>query len=453
MGTRDYPREAVMTRVGSSSERVQPDDLNRHQTAPHDGGDSAAGREQSFSHDREGHLGALRRRPAAAIRSAEAEPEPGATAPRDDCGPGDADAAAAAAAQPGRAGLLARRAGNAVVNGMVGAWKLYVGVSALSIGYRFARNPRDIIERPIAATIGAGWCFGERVNEHTIAQGRAAVIERHGNFIPPDSACYGIEPKIDDYLYAGDVERANEQTGDHRPTGMRLGRFLPLGGGRHAVHHEYLHCFTHPAFASALSRSPHARIIEEALTEHFADRLPGHSVGKLSKYDFNKLPNGKRWSAAAAELEQAVGSETLQRAYFGGDADAIRAVSAAAIGIWPRDVTNAAWRSIKSGSREHQRRLAECFVGAALIATGMVPPEPVPGSGNNGNWAMDYLPITKFSKITPQQAQALQTQAEALRARHGPTFDQAFYGFDEAMQGEAMASIRKDIHAAWKPVL
>lgn len=434
-----------MTRVSASSERVQPDDLDRHQTAPHDGGDSDAGREQTFSQDRDAHLGALRRRPAAAVRSA--EPEPSATTPRDDRGPGDA-----AAAQPGRAGLLARRAGHAVVNGMVGAWKLYVGVSALSIGYRFARNPRDIVERPIA-TIGGGWCFGERMNEHTIAQGRAAVIERHGNFIPPDSACYEIEPKMEDYLYSGNVERAGERSGDHRPTDMRLGRFLPLGGGRHAVHHEYLHCFTHPAFASALSRSPHARIIEEALTEHFADRLPGHMAGKLSRYDFAKLPSGKRWSAAAAELEQAVGSETLQRAYFSGDADAIRAVSAAAIGIWPRDVTNAAWRSIRSGSREHQRRLAECFVGAALIATGKVPPEPVPGSGNNGNWAMDYLPVTQFSKITPQQAEALQTQAEALRARLGPAFDQAFYGFDEAMQGEAMASIRDDVHAAWKPVL
>jgi hypothetical protein len=45
---------------------------------------------------------------------------------------------------------------------------------------------------------------------------------------------------------------------------------------------------------------------------------------------------------------------------------------------------------------------------------------------------MDYLPVTTFTKITPPQAQALKTQAEALRARLGPAFDQAFYGFDTA---------------------
>lgn len=219
------------------------------------------------------------------------------------------------------------------------------------------------------------------------------------------------------------------------------------------MHHEYLHCFTHPAFASAISGSAHAETIEEALTEHFADRLPGPAVGKLNSYDFSRLANGKRRSQAAAELEQAVGSDTLQRAYFSGDADAVRAVSAATVEIWPKDVTNAAGRSIRAGTRAEQRTLAECFVGAALIVTGTVPPEPLPGSGNNGNWPLDYLPVTQFSRISPAQTEALRTQAEALRADLGPAFDQAFYGFDWEIQGEAMAQIRAAIHAAWRPVL
>jgi hypothetical protein len=462
--------EFVMPRVGSPSGRAAADDVGQHDAAAHERGAVEAGTEQTFSHNQGAHWEALgaRRGRASTASGPDAAPSEAATVRRRRA-PGerrerDAEASASGSREAGEAGeaehvggigQVARRAGRAAANGLMRAAQVYVGLTALSTAYRGVRNPRDIVERPLGMLAG-GWTFAERVNEHTVAQGRAEVIAQHGGFIPPDSACYEVTPRIvDDLPYgsAGSVDRGNYRSGDWRPTDFQLNRFVPNAGGRHAVHHEYLHCFTHPSFASSISKSPHARTIEEALTEHFADRLPGHAVGKLGPYDFRRLPNGKRWSAAAAELEQAVGSETLQRAYFSGDADAVRAVSAATIEIWPKDVTNAAWRSIRAGSREQKRRLGECFVGAALIATGKVPPEPRPGSGNSGNWAMDYLPVTRFSDIAPHQAEAIRTQAEALRAELGPVFDQAFYGFDEAIQGEAMAAIRAAIHAAWKPVL
>lgn len=461
-----------MPRVSSSSGHVASGDADHHEAAVHESGDEYAGTEQTFSRDQGAQLQALgpararsseasgsgatrsepatmRRRPAPGERRRR-QAEASSSGSREAREAGDANAG-----EPGGIGQLARRAGRATVTGLARAVQVYVGFAAVSTAYRAARNPRDIIERPLGMLSG-GIAFAERVNEHTVAQGRADVIEQHGNFIPPDSACYDVTPRIVDDMSlakAGTVERRNYRSGDWRPTDFRLNRFAANAGGRHAVHHEYLHCFTHQAFALAISRSPHAESIEEALTEHFADRLPGHVVGKLGPNDFSRLPNGKRWSTAAAELERAVGSDTLQRAYFSGDGDAIRAVTSAAVNIWPKDVTNTAWRSIKSGNRVQQQRLAECFVGAALLATGSVPAEPTPGSGNDGNWAMDYLPVAKFSRISPGQAEAIRTQAGELRARLGTAFDQAFYGFDRENQGQAMAQIRDAIHAAWKPVL
>ncbi|WP_146013948.1 hypothetical protein [Trinickia dabaoshanensis] len=461
-----------MPKVSSSSGYAEYGDVDHHEDAAHERGDENAGAEPAFSRDQGAHLQALgprRERSSEASGSGSTSFEPATMRRRRAVGErrhrqaqastsesheapeaGDANAA-----DPGGVGQLARRAARATVNGLARATKIYVGLAAVSTAYRAARNPRDIIERPLGV-LGGGISFAERVDEHTVAQGRADVIEQHGNFIPPDSACYGVTPRIVDDMSmatAGNVERRNYRSGDWRPTDMRLNRFAANAGGRHAVHHEYLHCFTHQAFVSAFARSPHAESIEEALTEHFADRLPGHAVGKLGPHDFSRLSNGKRWATAAAELERAVGSDTLQRAYFSGDADAIRAVTSAAVNIWPQDVTNTAWRSIKPSNRAQQQRLAECFVGAALLATGSVPPEPTPGSGNDGNWAMDYLPVATFSRISPTQAEAIRMQAGELRAQLGTVFDQAFYGFDRETQGEAMAQIRDAIHAAWKPVL
>lgn len=463
-----------MPKVSASSGPPAPDDIGRHETAEREPGDVDAGTEQTFSQDQGTHLAALGARPtrSSAAGGSDAPPCASSTVRRRRL-PGERRQSAAEASTSGSSegreardagapngaggfGQFARRAGWAAANGLMRAAHIYVGFAAVSSAYRAGRHPRDIFERPIGM-LGAGWTFAERLNEQTVAQARADVIERHGGVIPPDSACYDVTPRIVDDLplgTSGMVDRGDHRSGDWRPTDLRLKRFVPSAGGLHAAHHEYLHCFTHPAFASAISGSPHAQTIEEALTEHFADRLPGHAIGKLTPYDFSRLSNNKRWSTAAEELERKVGSDTLQRAYFSGDADAVRAVSAATVEIWPKDVTNTAWRSIRSsGGRKEQQRLAECFVGAALLATGRVPPEPRPGSGNYGNWAMDYLPVTTFTKITPPQAQALQMQAEALRARLGSAFDQAFYGFDEGIQGEAMASIRAEIDAAWKPVL
>ncbi len=345
---------------------------------------------------------------------------------------------------------LARGVGNVAYRVFQG----YVGMLAISAGYRTVRNPGEALRHPVA-TLGGIMSFSERVSEQTIRQGHADVLARHGDYIPSDSACHELEPRITYELpfgLSGQVTR-NNRPHYNKPTDFELNRFATNGGGLHAVHHEYLHCFTHPNFVTAMSKSPHWRTIEEALTERFADQLPGHAIGKFAPYDLSRLPNGKRWGTAAAELEQAVGTETLQRAYFSGDADAIRKVSAAVVDVWPKEATNTAWQAISLSRTQQRRSLAECFVGAALLSTGKLPPDPGMGSGNSGNWAWAHLPVGQFRQITPRQAKAIQEQAQALRSKLGGTFDQAFYGFNSHTQGKAMEAIQAQIHREWKPVL
>ncbi|HEX8956009.1 MAG TPA: hypothetical protein VF798_07035 [Burkholderiaceae bacterium] len=350
---------------------------------------------------------------------------------------------------------LARRVGNTAMRAAYRVWQGYVGMLAISAGYRTLRNPGEALRHPVA-TMGGIISFGERIAEQTIQQGKADVLDRHGAHIPTDSACHNLEPRISYDLpmgTSGRVTRGGRSPGDMEPVDFELNRFAPNGGGLHAVHHEYLHCFTHPKFAKAMRHSPHWRTIEEALTEHFADQLPGHAIGKFAPYDLSKLPNGKRWSQAAAELEQAVGTETLHRAYFGGDVDAIQKVSAAVVDIWPKAPTLAAWRSIQSIPRSQRQSLAECYVGAALISTGKLPPDPAPGAGGNGAWAWSFLPVGQFRQIMPKDSETILQQTEALKAKLGAQFDQAFFGFDPDTQGAAMRAVSSQIHGAWKPVL
>ena len=280
---------------------------------------------------------------------------------------------------------LARRVGSTARRTAYRVWQGYVGMLAISAGYRTLRNPGEALRHPVA-TLGGIMSFSERIAEQTIQQGQADVLDRYGADIPTDSVCHDIEPRISYDLpngLSGRVTRGERSPEDTKPVDFELNRFVPIGGGLHAVHHEYLHCFTHPEFVNAMRHSPHWRTIEESLTEHFADKLPGHAIGKFGPYDLSKLPNGKRWSQAAAELEQAVGTETLRRAYFGGDVDAIKKVSVAVVNIWPKAPTLAAWHSIQSSPRSQRQSLAECYVGAALISTGKLPPDPAPARLKN----------------------------------------------------------------------
>lgn len=324
----------------------------------------------------------------------------------------------------------------------------------LSLIYRTVRNPGDWATDPPTIVSGA-MTFSSRVNGQTLQDAKQAILEQFGSYIPEDAHCHQARA---DVLFGKDMPPGMPSGmlgGYLPPPGNRivLAPYQPLGTGLHAATHENSHCFTHLRFREALQQSPNRLEIDESLTEYMADKVPAYGLLSNfmsrfdSAYDWMRMVNGKSLLRAARELEEAVGKETLERAYFGGDAAAISAVSRAAVDIYPKRVTGNAWSAIKRfGGGDGTQQLAECFVGASLLDEGKVP-------RNGIGWAGKYLPVMNFSDIKGKQQTELKKQAQQARARLGATFDQAFYNFDSAATVKAMSAVRSDLRANWKRVL
>lgn len=330
-------------------------------------------------------------------------------------------------------------------------YKLSVAALALSGVYRLARNPGDFVAAP-AHTVMGFTTFSERLDGHVLQAARQAVLDRFGEYIPPDSACHQTPARLS-------FDMAPDEGGgylDHRAAAgpaVLLNPYQQLGGGLHVAVHEFCHCYTHPQFYRAIERSPNERELGEALTEHLADKFPAGPLSKLSFYDFQKLSNGKRLPQAARELEEKIGEPALLQAYFKGDAAAIRKLSQAAVDIFPKKANAMAWNFIGSvGKLRGSQQLAECFVGASLLHEHKLPDSYSPHTPD-GNHAGSHLPVLRFSDITPKQAQRMKAQAGHARERLGPRFDQAFYNFDTRALEQSMKGLREDLLMHWKPVL
>ncbi|AXV77953.1 MULTISPECIES: hypothetical protein [Ralstonia solanacearum species complex] len=352
------------------------------------------------------------------------------------------------AAQTGGAMHYVNRAINAVFGTTQMMWRMYVAALAVTGPYRMVRNTRDLVSYPGPTLFSIAKLSG-RIDDSVVRQAKANVLERHGEFIPTDSACHTITPRVTfdsvegiDAFAAG-VRRAVNGKDNGQPKEMLLRPYAELGGSLHVAQHEYLHCFTHPHFVNAVRESRQPTSIEEGLTEHLADQLPGNPLAKFTPLDIMTLPNGKRLKAAAADLERAVGKETLQRAYFSGDQGAIDKVATAIVNIWPKAPTLTALDSI--GQRRPRKRqvLAECFAGASLLHVGQLP----------DGWTRGFLPVYDFAQISAGQAEQMRRQAEDARERLGEAFDQAFCNFAPGPQKAALVSIEKDLMAHWKRVL
>jgi hypothetical protein len=298
------------------------------------------------------------------------------------------------------------------------AYKLLRAAMVSSGVYRLARNPGDFVAAPMHTLMGFT-TFSERLDEHTLPAARQAVLERFGEYIPADSTCHQTPAKLsfDSGLGEGGGYPA------HLPVSERVLQLDPchqLAGGMHTAVHEFCHCYTHPRFYEAAQISPNKRELVEGITEHLADKFPGNALTKFSFYDYQKLSNGKTLTQAARELEDKVGEPTLLRAYFKGDAAAIRKLSRAAVGVMPKETNAVVWNFINSVGKLHgSQQLAECFVGASLLHE-----RKLPDSGSTkkpkGSYAGRYLPVERFSDITPKQAQRIKEQAEHARERLGP---------------------------------
>ncbi|MEO7496604.1 MAG: hypothetical protein ABIT83_11555 [Massilia sp.] len=328
------------------------------------------------------------------------------------------------------------------------ALKSFVGALALSAGYRTLRNPGDLVSHPVSTLKGIV-NFNARMHDGAPREAMQDVLQSHGQYIPADSPCYGVEPRIvfDRLNDDGSVGLLYRDPETNEPTDMALHAYGGILSGLHIAQHEYLHCFTHKGFVQALHNSPQKTEISEGITEFYADRFPGNPLSKRFLYDGLRLANGKMWTAAAAELEAAVGKDVLERAYFGGERDAIREVATAAVEIWPKAPVAKTWQTISSGPNQQRHALAECFVGVSLLYAKKQP--DIAGLG----FASECLPVKSFTDIKQNEAKKMIEQARAARERLGPVFDQAFCNFDGVARDEAMQQIRADIHQHWGQVL
>lgn len=339
----------------------------------------------------------------------------------------------------------------------LGSLKVLVSALALSSAFRLARNPGDFAQHPMAALSGA-MNFGERVNEHTLHAAQQAVLGRFGDFIPANAPCHHVQAAVSFDMEAHGIPPGIPGAFNREDNHLLLAPYHVRLGGTHAAVHEYCHCFAHPQLPLALEGHPDSLFIEESLTEHMADKIP--TYGPLSSvmsrfdsdYDRTTLSNGKNMQQAAQELEAAVGEPMLLRAYFSGNKAAIRAISRAAVDIYPQKVSPGTWNAaLEVGGKEGAactKKLAECFIAASLLSEGKLPP-----NADASSMRRSQLPVSAFSRINDRQQAALLKQAEAARERLGPKFDQAFYNFDEGAAKQALRAVRDDMMANWKNVL
>lgn len=324
---------------------------------------------------------------------------------------------------------------------------MVLGGWALSVAYRAVRNPGDFAASPAHAINGA-LTFKERLGPDDLQQARQAVLDRFGAWIRPDSSCHKVEPQL--AFEIGNAAGAYHS--NPRGTGPMLvvAPYQRAGTGHHSVAHELVHCYTHPKLYDTLMKSEAGQQVLDSLTEHLADKLPGSWLGKLTQYDRTRMSNGRNMVGAAAELEQAIGEETLLKAVFGGDANAVTAVSRAAVELYPKRATHGAWQAIAvAGRKQGATQLAEVYIAASLLHEKKLP--------DDSDWKVSpraHLSLLSFSEITRAQKKTLLAQAEATRQRVGPeAFDQAFCNFDERAATVAMRAIRADLVANWQRVL
>jgi hypothetical protein len=323
---------------------------------------------------------------------------------------------------------------------------LAIGSLAVSAAYRAVRNPGDFVASP-AHALNAVLTFNERLGPQDLHDARQAVLERFGDHIRPDSTCHDVQPQFS--FQIGNMAGAYSAIADGGKPLLAVAPYHRAGTGHHAVAHEMVHCYTHPKLFDTLMATESGQELLDSLTEHLADKLPGSSFGKFGQYDRTRMSNGRNMVAAAAELEQVVGEQTLLKAMFGGDASAVTAVSRAAVELYPKKATHGAWNAIAvAGRKEGAHELAEGYLAASLLHEKKLP--------DNGNWRISpraHLPLTQFSQITSAQKRQLIAQGQAARERLGPVFDQAFCNFDERAATVAMRAVRKDLLANWQRVL
>ncbi|RMP27629.1 Type III effector HopV1 [Pseudomonas syringae pv. delphinii] len=322
--------------------------------------------------------------------------------------------------------------------------QMMVGVLSLTAGYRAARFPGDFAKDP-GGSLWAAINLDHRSSPADLTQGNHTVLERYGAYIPKDSGCFKAKADVTHDIPSGVAGQWNFKTRQ-----VKLNPNIALG--RHPAEvagHEFIHCYTHPEFRDRHINHPHWKALNEGLTTHLTEKLPEPkrllpiALDKDPYHGF-KLTTGDSWPDAAKRIEGAVGEDTLLKAFFGGDDDAISEVAKAAAQIYPRLASSRTEQELyRAGMMRGSQQLAECYAGA-LLASG----QPLPES-----WSRNMLPVFSFSDMQPEQAKKAQLQAEQSHERMGIIFDAAFFSPDLKTQRQALGMLREDLLMHWENVV
>lgn len=284
----------------------------------------------------------------------------------------------------------------------------------------------------------------------TLHQARHEVLARYGAFVPEDSPCHDVQPRLSIVNSAAHPDRIGEaelSPGDLHATSVAVDSRMSRRMGAVVAHHEFVHCYAHPDFNQVLASSADLSIME-GLTEYFSVPLGPAGLDLSRVLPGDPMANGKTVIEALAELEKKAGKKTLKRAYFSGDPAAIARVTDAISKIWPKVPSRLAWAHNKAlPNPALKRAFAEHFVGATLLYTGKLPDDTVLGP------AGDVLPVARFTDITAQQADKLRLQAQGLRDRIGAEkFERVFCNLRQDQQKQRMQEIESDLVPGWQPV-
>jgi hypothetical protein len=363
-----------------------------------------------------------------------------------DAGVGTLKAGKARRRRPRQAVPTPNTAGQALSFAGRGLTALLAVGGAGAAAYSCLRDPVNFRQAPMRTTL-ANMMLLEPMAPDALSSGRRLVLDRFGKYIPPKAPCHGVVPSVSfdvPISNAGGFILAKEGN----PGVLRFNPYQNRGGSRHAVVHEYLHCFTSARFTDSVMQGNNRIEILEGLTEHFADSVPGDPASKRTAYDPLVMENGKSMVGTAAELERIVGKKALRRAYLGGDPAAISKVSRSAVDLYPKKPSTWVWLEICDNMpRRVAPKAAECLIAASLIDCGRLPPEQflrVPVQG---------LPLRRFADITAKQKRQLREQGLAVRDRLGASWNQAFYNFDHHVGLPALARLSADLEKHWRPVL
>ncbi|RLM28913.1 type III effector [Brenneria salicis ATCC 15712 = DSM 30166] len=285
--------------------------------------------------------------------------------------------------------------------------------------------------------------LNQRATPTHLQTGNHSVLNRYGDYIPDNSPCFGAKAEISHDL-------PSHVQGRWRPQKslVELAANIQMQTPPADVAaHEFVHCYTHPEFRARNEKHPSWRAMNEGLTTHLTEKMPSTgkfwNFGKDAYHNF-RLPSGESWPQAAQHVENKVSENTLLRAFFSGDDDAIRKVSTAAAQVYPQVASQRTVDQIwLAGQLRGSQQLAECYAGA-LLAAG----QPLPDS-----WTQNMLPVFTFSDISPDQAKLMQQQAQASHQRMGEVFDAAFFAADPKTQKTALSMLREDLLMHWKRVL